>query len=605
LRYPAGTTADSFNWLRAIGPQTRRQPNEPYGMQDGVLSKVCCTLDGPAASTVGPDEFGRLLDQTGAVGDIIVNFVTGTAQEAADFVAYMTVPPRAHPSHNPKEASYWAALRARNGHRLAYRVPYWEVGNEQYSAGQLGWRSGRVISVGRHRTYCPAASAPVCLYAFGGTTAFVDQRVGVFADDRSTRSRSTGAAHQRFFVYFPPVVARSYVVYIAGRAWRPIASLASAGPNAQVYQFSPDTGEISFGNGEHGAIPPRRAEIRASYYSGPHGGFVQFYDAMKEMNHRIRVCETEDSNTVFLRAMGSTYPYDCVELHKYAHPTDLRAPILRYEENLIYAPIGQGVSVSRLQTAVRRYSGKNVPLLLSEYGQLVAAIPVADPEFNLSLYEGLLVASQLRQWIDHNLPVAEKYLLNSAPFLHNRSFQLAINPVGLSVDNAMIAGPGPPFVMEPTGSALALMSRLAGARRLGSTVVGGPSIIPAPGLRVPVLQTLAASSRGCLDILVINVSPTASVRARVQLGYSTAPSNMTVSVLDGPSTTAYNTFSRPRLVKVATRVTRVRGRNLTWTFPAHSLTLLQLGLDRDKASPARHIAVHIGRRWAHIGRRWA
>jgi alpha-N-arabinofuranosidase len=158
-------------------------------------------------------------------------------------------------------------------------------------------------------------------------------------------------------------VARSYVVYIAGRAWRPIASLASAGPNAQVYQFSPDTGEISFGNGEHGAIPPRRAEIRASYYSGPHGGFVQFYDAMKEMNHRIRVCETEDSNTVFLRAMGSTYPYDCVELHKYAHPTDLRAPILRYEENLIYAPIGQGVSVSRLQTAVRRYSGKKRTLV--------------------------------------------------------------------------------------------------------------------------------------------------------------------------------------------------------------------------------------------------
>jgi hypothetical protein len=214
-------------------------------------------------------------------------------------------------------------------------------------------------------------------------------------------------------------------------------------------------------------------------------------------------------------------------------------------------------------------------------------MPVAHPEFNLSLYEGLLVASQLRQWIDHNLPVAEKYLLNSASFLHNRPSQLAINPAGLSVDNAMIAGPGPPFVMEPTGAALALMSRLAGAQRLGSTVVGGPSIIPAPGLRVPVLQTLAASSHGRLDILVINVSPTTSVRAKVQLGYPTAPSNMTVSVLDGPSTTSYNTFSRPRLVKVATRVTRVRGRNLSWTFPAHSLTLLQLGQDRDKPSSAR------------------
>lgn len=577
LRYPAGTTANSFDWRRAIGPQALRRPNEPYGMQDGALSKVCCTLDGPTASTVGPDEFGRLLDQTGAVGDVIVNFVTGTAQEAADFVAYMTAALSAHSSHNPKDASFWAALHARNGHRLPYRVPYWEVGNEQDSAGQLGWRSGRVISVGRHRTYCPAGSAPVCLYAFGGTTAFVDQRVGVFADDRPARARSTGAAQQRFFVYFPPVVPRSQVVYVAGRPWRAVESLSSAGPHDKVYQFSPGTGEITFGNGRHGAIPPRRAEIRASYYSGPHGGFVQFYDAMKKMNNRISVCETEDSNTVFIRAMGRTYPYDCVELHKYAHPTDLRAPILRYEENLIYAPIGQGARVSSLQRAVRRYSGNNVPVLLSEYGQLVAPMPAADPRFNLSLYEGLLVASQLRQWIDHNLPVAEKYLLNSAPFLDRVPSRFAINPVGLSVDNAMIAGPGPPFVIEPTGAVLALMSRLAGAQRLRSTVVGGPSIIPAPGLAVPVLQTLAASSHGHLDLLVINVSPTTSVRAKVELG-DAMRSDMTVSVLDGPSTTAYNTFSRPRLVQVTTRVTQVGSRNLSWTFPAHSLTLLQLSV---------------------------
>jgi len=125
----------------------------------------------------------------------------------------------------------------------------------------------------------------------------------------------------------------------------------------------------------------------------------------EKVNHRISVCETEDSNTVFLRAMGRTYPYDCVELHKYVHPTDLRAPILRFEENLIYAPIGQGASVSRLQRAVRRYSEKTYPSSLSEYGQLVAPVPAADPRFNLSLYEGLLVASQLRQWVDHNLPV--------------------------------------------------------------------------------------------------------------------------------------------------------------------------------------------------------
>ena len=110
------------------------------------------------------------------------------------------------------------------------------------------------------------------------------------------------------------------------------------------------------------------------------------------------------------------------------------------------APLREGATVTALQQAVQRYSGKDIPVVLTEYGQLVVPMPVADPRFNLSLDEGLLVASQLRQWIVHDLPVADKYLLNSAPFLSRSPVDLAIDPVGLSVDSAMIAGPGPQFV---------------------------------------------------------------------------------------------------------------------------------------------------------------
>ena len=85
--------------------------------------------------------------------------------------------------------------------------------------------------------------------------------------------------------------------------------------------------------------PPRHAEIRASYHSGPHGGFVQFYEAMKRMNPAIKVCETEEGDLSFLAAMGKLYPYDCVELHRYARPLDLKAPMLRYEQHLMYWPV--------------------------------------------------------------------------------------------------------------------------------------------------------------------------------------------------------------------------------------------------------------------------
>jgi alpha-N-arabinofuranosidase len=577
LRYPAGITADSFDWWRAIGPQATRQPNEPYGMQDGALSHVCCALDGPVASTVGPDEFGRLLDQTGAIGDIVVNFVTGSPQEAADFVAYMTAPQSAHPSRSPDEASYWAALRAKNGHPAPYPVPYWEVGNEQDGPGQLGWRSGTVISVGPHNTYCPAQHAKVCLYAFGGTTAFVGQRVGTFADDRPGHSQSTGAPYQRFFVYFPPIAPGSQVVYVAGQAWAPVKNLLRAGPRAQAYQVDPATGEIIFGNGEHGAIPPRHAEIRASYFSGPHGGFVQFYNAMKKMSSDIKVCETEESDITFLQAMGRVYPYDCVELHRYARPVDPRAPMLQYEEALMYWPVQEGADVSALQEAIHRYSGKNIPVVLTEYGQLVVPMPFADPDFNLSLDQGVLVASQLRQWVQHNLPLAEKYLLNSIPFLGGRATELTSAPVGLSVDNAMVAGRSPSFVMEPTGEVLAIMSALAGAQRLSSAVIGDPVMAPGPGQRVPVLQPLAAASRGRLELIVINVSPTATVRARVRCQGLTGTTDLSASLLDGPSPTAYNSFGQPDEVGITAGRGTVQKGSFWWTFPAHSVTLLELG----------------------------
>ena len=192
LRYPAGITSDSFDWRRAVGPLPQRQPNEPYGVQAATQPKPCCTVDGPVPSVVGPDEFGRLLGQVGAVGTITVNFVTGAPQQAADFVAYMTAPYTPHPSSNPGQASYWAALRARDGHRAPYNVPYWEVGNEQDGPGQYGWRSGRLVSLGRHEGRCSRSATAVCLYAFGGTTAFYRQAVGTFADEQGRASRSTG-----------------------------------------------------------------------------------------------------------------------------------------------------------------------------------------------------------------------------------------------------------------------------------------------------------------------------------------------------------------------------------------------------------------------------
>jgi alpha-N-arabinofuranosidase len=600
LRYPGGTTSDSFRWLRAVGPERDRQANEPYGMQAATISDICCVLDGPAPSTVGPDEFGRLLDETGAAGTITVNFATGTAQEAADFVAYMTAPKSRRPSSDPVDPSYWAALRANNGHPGPYNVPYWEVGNEQFFPGQYGWRSGGLVRLGPHSGPCPTGEVATCLYAFGGTTSFSRQAVGTFADELPSASYSTGRAHQTFSVYFPPVVPHSATVYVSGKPWAEVANLADAGRRAEVYALQPSTGAISFGDGTHGEVPPKGAKVTVSYDSGPHGGFVEFYRAMKAMNPRIDICESEGRNLAFLALMGDRHPYDCVVLHEYARPADIAAPLVRYEEQLMAFPAREGEQLGALQEAVRRYSGRDIPVVLTEYGQLVAPVPAADPQFNLSLDEGLLVGAQLVEWADRGIPVAEKYLLDSAPFPSASLAEasrvstassvkaLSIRAVhgldkarvatGLSVDSALVAHEGREFVAEPSGQVLALMARLAGAQRLPATVADGPAMTVGKE-RVPALWlTAGVSPTRQLELVVVNAEPSRPVRAKIVLLHLRHMEWLQASVLDGPSATAYNSVLAPDEVTTADVSRDVGSGNFDWTFPAHSVSLLRLDL---------------------------
>lgn len=588
LRYPGGTTADNFHWERAIGPQWARSDNEPYGMQGDALSQVCCVVDRPVPSTVGPDEYGRLLGKLGATGNIVVNFATGSVRQAADFVAYMTAPLQRHPSTNPADPGYWGALRARNGHPAPYDVRYWEVGNEQLFPGQYGWRSGTFVSFSHRGTHCPPGQVATCLYAFGGTTRFNAQPVGGRANTLPPATRSNGTAHQTFYVYYPPVVPKSETVMVNGLAWKPVPSIGSAPRGAHVYEFSPARGSITFGDGAHGAIPPSGSIVTASYSSGPHGGFIDFYKAMKRMNPKIRVCESEETNVAFLALLGRKYPYDCVELHEYAAPKNVNSPIAQYMGHLMSYPAKEGAAWAALQREVKLYSGRKIPVYLTEYGQLVWPVPARAPQFLLSIDEALLIAAQLREWALRGVSVAEKYLATSSPFLVGDPRRVSVDSIvnvvreregfidwdpGLSMDSAMLAGPGPDFVTEPTGDVLGLVSQFAGTRLVASKVIGSPVL---PGATdQPALLSLAAigKSRGLL--LVINADQSKTLRTSVARAPLGRASRVQVSVLDGPSGLAFNNRSDPRVVHVASRTTSIRQATFTWSFPPHSITLFR------------------------------
>jgi alpha-N-arabinofuranosidase len=112
VRWPGGCFADEYHWRKGIGPQRIVTLNPNWG---GVLEP----------NTFGTHEFMDFLDQIGAEAYISVNVGSGTPQEAAEWLEYLTT---AQPTTLAKE-------RAANGHPAPYKVAYLGIGNESWDCG--------------------------------------------------------------------------------------------------------------------------------------------------------------------------------------------------------------------------------------------------------------------------------------------------------------------------------------------------------------------------------------------------------------------------------------------------------------------------------------
>ena len=103
LRWPAGCSADQYNWREGIGPR------------DGAA----------AGSEVGTHEFFDLVELLGAEAYVNGNAGTGSPREAAEWVEYMTAP----------GGSTLAQLRTKNGRSRPFKVAYFGVGHAPWGCG--------------------------------------------------------------------------------------------------------------------------------------------------------------------------------------------------------------------------------------------------------------------------------------------------------------------------------------------------------------------------------------------------------------------------------------------------------------------------------------
>ncbi len=114
VRWPGGCFADEYHWRDGVGPRAQRpvKVNTNWG---GVEEN----------NAVGTHEFFDLAEQLGAETYVNGNLGTGTAQEMAEWLEYMTA----------EGKSTLAELRRKNGRDKPFRVHYFAIGNEAWGCG--------------------------------------------------------------------------------------------------------------------------------------------------------------------------------------------------------------------------------------------------------------------------------------------------------------------------------------------------------------------------------------------------------------------------------------------------------------------------------------
>lgn len=113
VRWPGGCFADQYHWRDGIGTPEERK------------SRINVSWGGaPEPNTFGTHEFFDFLELIGSEAFISANVGSGTVQEAADWLEYMTA-----------TASSLAQERARNGRTEPWEVAFWGIGNEVWGCG--------------------------------------------------------------------------------------------------------------------------------------------------------------------------------------------------------------------------------------------------------------------------------------------------------------------------------------------------------------------------------------------------------------------------------------------------------------------------------------
>ncbi|MGN7356434.1 alpha-L-arabinofuranosidase C-terminal domain-containing protein [Paenibacillus sp. SAFN-054] len=540
IRYPAGTAANLFDWKRTIGPVEQRKkvihglPNSSPGLEVNF----------------GVDEAAGQAEATGSSLIYMYNVGNGSAADAADLVEYLN----AAAGTNPNGGIAWADVRALNGHPEPYHVGAFEIGNELYLEAQRYWTAGSGEGTYQQK------------YANGGEVSFTKQNVVMDEDWRASAALSDGAANQVKTIRYVPLKAQSVSLYVEDVLWNEVNDLNGQG-SANVYLLDDSTGQITFGNGINGNIPPIGAKITASY-TAIKDGFKDYVAAMKAVDPNVKVYSCLHDQA-FFNAMGS-FAYDGVAFHAYGSNNG-KDSMEAYHDGIMLTAQNQVNGVNNMVNKMKSMNN-NMDVVVTEYG--IAGLSSQYKGYLNSTGQALYVAKMLMGLSKLDVSYANKHTL-----IDTIGSRDSVGVGEQAVIQRYVDGNGQlqDFVLSPVALTMELFNKNFGRNILQTDVMNNPAMNGNPTVKK--LDILSSKdNQGNVHLMVANTDRLDDVHAVISLSGMGIDGSVQASTLASPEFNSRNTLQSPDNVRIeTTQVTDFQGgTTLAYTFPKHSLTVLKM-----------------------------
>ena len=552
VRYPGGTVSNLFTWKDTIGPKAERTTT--------IAGNNFYSNNGetPVDPAFGVDEaMTWIYDDLNAEAVFVYGLGRGTPQDAADLVEYLNAP---NDGSNPGGGTDWAAVRAANGHEEPYGVTRFELGNEFSDTGQNYWMSG--ISENN--------KGVVDLYIEGDRMTISGQRsyyqtnnrVAKKGDWRASASLSGGNPDEERYVYYLPVVENTAEVFVAGEKWKIVNSLENHGAE-NVCTFDYETGKITFGDGTNGNIPAQGAQITCNYKTDQ-SGFVDYYDAMKEIDPDIELYSGiyDGHQNSFIDKMhekGYDGKYDGVIIHPYSNG------VTGYEDSLVKAKNFSNNIASyknKMHTVTEDDSKK---VAVSEFG-ILSVSPASN--YQTSLGHAIYIANHMIDCVNSGAAYQNKHCL-----VDTTSGSDNLGAWQQCVIQCHEGSDGNQFVSTPSARLFSIFNQMTGNHQVRETITGNDVFTGSGNNAVNNINVYSTKDDfGNTYVMVVNNKEESAAAVDISIeSRDLTDREIEIWSMTSENVADMNTLAEPDKVKIEKAKSTAEDRSFVYTLAPHSV----------------------------------